>query len=266
MIFDPNSASLFCWSAASSKAHPLAMDCAIERASPCPSSSVTEARKIASGVRSFWMSCAALRVPKPGCHLQSKPVEFLFAGKGVVRNGHSLRKWPNVQLVLRKRAAMDHEQLLLAGGLDLNKVGGPSQGLSAASAAAAAAWRSRPDVLPTATSVRTVRPCSSRLPATKRRMGNGRATFCAHVDFTRALCSMQAAASAASARHSRSRPAICRPTLPTGARPACSFGSKDIRRRCASRTSDRAKDSDTGESNPRPHARDQDASGSFHLL
>ena len=66
MISAPASA-IFCrWSAASSKAQPLATLCATAGASPAASSSDREARKTFCGVRKIPISLPALRVPRPG--------------------------------------------------------------------------------------------------------------------------------------------------------------------------------------------------------
>src|SRR6185295_9636452 len=62
----PASSIFSCWSAASSKEHPLEIDCATDPLTPAPSSSVSDARKIACGVRNRSSSLAQVRAPRPG--------------------------------------------------------------------------------------------------------------------------------------------------------------------------------------------------------
>ena len=62
----PVSAIFSCWATASSKVHPLAMDCATAPLTPAASSSVREARKMACGVRKRSSSFADVLAPRPG--------------------------------------------------------------------------------------------------------------------------------------------------------------------------------------------------------
>ena len=62
----PHCAIFSCWVAASSKVHPLAMDCAMAPETPAPSNSVREARKMAWGVRKRSSSFPEVLDPRPG--------------------------------------------------------------------------------------------------------------------------------------------------------------------------------------------------------
>jgi hypothetical protein len=76
----PASAIFSCCAAASSNAHPLAIDCATDPLTPAPSSSVRVARKIACGERSRSSSFPAVRAPSPGVSRnasQTEPAKLL---------------------------------------------------------------------------------------------------------------------------------------------------------------------------------------------